>query len=158
DVVQPPLELLEQVRARDALPAVRPREGQPELALEEAVDPLDLLLLAQLDAVAEKLAPPPAVLAGRIVAALDRALVLEAAVPFQEQLHAFAPAEPANRIAIAGQTKYLLDPSFRLRPSSRPGPNRRFTDAPPALWPASEALHPSPLPRPAAVVRNGCGV
>jgi hypothetical protein len=37
------------------------------------------------------------VLAGSVVATLDRALVLEAAIPFEEELHALPPAEPANR-------------------------------------------------------------
>ena len=97
DVVQPPLELREQVRARDALAPLGAREGQPELALEKPVDALDLLLLAQLNAVAEQLRPPPSVLPRGVVAALDRALVLETAVPLEEQLHPFAPAEPADR-------------------------------------------------------------
>ena len=37
-----------------------------------------------------------AVLARRVGAALDGALVGEAAVALQEELHAFAPAEPAD--------------------------------------------------------------
>src|SRR5262249_49867708 len=52
DVVETPLELLEEVRAGDALAPLRPGEGQPELTLEKAVDPLDLLLLPELNAVA----------------------------------------------------------------------------------------------------------
>src|SRR5436309_10380097 len=76
DVVQTSLELLEQVGARDPFAPLRLREGQPELALEQAVDPLDLLLLAELDSVPEQLAPPAAVLAWRVGAALGRALGL----------------------------------------------------------------------------------
>src|SRR6185295_240127 len=95
DVVQAALELLQEVRARDPLAALGARERQPELPFEEPVDPFDLLLLAELDAVAEQFAPPAPVLPGRVVAPFNGALVLEAAVPFQEQLHPFSPAEPA---------------------------------------------------------------
>ena len=75
-------------------------EVEAELALEQAVDALDLLLLAKLHAVAEDLGTAAAMLAGRVVAALDRALVLETAVALQKQLHALAPAEPANGIRV----------------------------------------------------------
>src|SRR5215472_8576223 len=44
DVVQPPLELREQVRSRDPLAALRPAERQAELVLQQAIDALDLLL------------------------------------------------------------------------------------------------------------------
>src|SRR5215472_4461999 len=82
DIVEAPLELLEQVRAGDSLSPLRPRERQAKLALEQAVHPLDLLLFAQLDAVAQELRAPAPVLARRVVAPFDRALVLETAVPF----------------------------------------------------------------------------
>src|SRR6185295_4514211 len=97
DVVQAAFELLEEVRSRDSLPALGALESQAERPLEKPVDPLDLLLLAKLDPVPQELAAPPAVLARRVVAPFDGALVLETAVPFQEQLHPFAPAEPTNR-------------------------------------------------------------
>src|SRR5262249_23419812 len=128
DVVETSLELLEQVRAGNSLPPLRPRERQAKLALEQAVHALDLLLFAQLDSVAQELRASAPVLARRIVAPLDRALILETAVPFQEQLHPFAPAEPANRFGVTRQRDNLLDPSFGFRPSSRPGWIRRFTD------------------------------
>src|SRR5215831_3223193 len=111
-VVQATLELLEQVRPGDPLAPLRLGEGQPELALQQPVDPLDLLLLAKLDAVTQELAAPAAVLARRIVAALDGALVLEAAIPFQEQLHPFSPAEPANRLGVSSHSDFSPGPSF----------------------------------------------
>ncbi len=112
DVVQAALELLQEVRARDPLAALGAREGQPELPLEQAVDALDLLFLAELDAVAEQLAAPAAVLPGRIVAPLNGALVLEAAVPLQEQLHPLAPAEPANRCGVSRHWSIPPGPSL----------------------------------------------
>src|SRR5258708_613124 len=97
DVVQAPLEHHQQVLAGDAAAPVGLLEVGAELRLEHAVDALDLLLLPQLQALAEPAAAAArAVLAGREVAALDRALLLEAAVALQEQLHPFAPAEPAD--------------------------------------------------------------
>ena len=74
-------------------------EVAAELILEHAVDALDLLLLAQLQAVADHLRLPRlAVLPRREVALLDRALLREAALALEEQLHRLAAAEPADRI------------------------------------------------------------
>src|SRR3982750_2206373 len=56
-VVQPPLELHQEVLAGDPLAAVGLDEIVAELRLEHSVDALDLLLLAELQAVAER---PPA--------------------------------------------------------------------------------------------------
>ena len=64
-----------------------------ELALEDAVDAADLLLLAQLLAVVgQALAALLAVLARRVGAALDRALVSKALLAFEEQFLALAAA------------------------------------------------------------------
>src|SRR6266540_4249196 len=112
DVIQAPLELLEEVRSRDSLAALGAREGQPELPLEKAVDALDLLLLAKLNAVAQELRAPAAMLPRRVVTPLDGAFVLEAAVPFQEQLHPFAPAQPANRLSVSSHFQFSPGPSF----------------------------------------------
>src|SRR5690606_36725117 len=104
------------------LAAVGLLEVETELALEHAVDALDLLLLAQLDAVADHLATAAlAVLAGRIAALLDRALLLEAALPLEEELHALAPAEPAYRTGITCHSRsprFVSSPRLRGR---RPG-------------------------------------
>src|SRR5690606_26807086 len=92
DVVQPQLERLEQVLTGLPLLAVRAVVVETELPLHQTVDPLDLLLLAELDAVLGELDPPLTVLARRVRAPLDRTLVGVAAVPLEVHLHVFAPA------------------------------------------------------------------
>src|SRR4029079_15690503 len=100
-VVETALEELQQVLARDALHADRLVVVAAELALGEAVDALHLLLLAQLRTVVRELATARlAVLAGGVRATLVAALVRVAAVPLAEQLHVFAPAQPAYRSGI----------------------------------------------------------
>ena len=80
-----------------------------ELALGDAVDALDLLLLAQLLAVVRELAAARlAVLAGRIGAALVAALVGVAALALEEELHVFAAAEPANGTDITSHFVVLI--------------------------------------------------
>src|SRR3989442_13032092 len=101
DVIQPQLEQPQEVLARHALLALRPLKVLAELRLQHAVDPLGFLLLAELDAERRELAPVQPVLAGRVVAPLDRALVGEAARALEEQLLAFAPAESALRVAVS---------------------------------------------------------
>src|SRR5262245_5775000 len=105
NVVEPALELGQQLLAHHALLLRGAVEGERELVLQHAVQPLDLLLLAQLQAVALQLglhAAALAVLAGRVVALLDRALLGEAALALEEELHALPPAQPANRTDIPG--------------------------------------------------------
>src|SRR5581483_7320195 len=107
--VQAALQELQQVLAGDALHPDRLVVVAAELALGQAVDPLDLLLLAQLRAVVRDLATARLpVLAGRVGAALVAALVRVAAVPLEEQLHVFAPAEPANRSRIVRHVIVLV--------------------------------------------------
>src|SRR5262249_24290224 len=96
DVVEAAIQALQQHLAGDPLAARRLLEGQAELVLQNAVDPLDLLLLAQLHAVALQLDATLAVLSGREIALLDRALLGEAAVALQAQLHPLPAAEPAD--------------------------------------------------------------
>src|SRR5204863_4070302 len=96
DVVQPSLEIDEQQLAGDPLLAIGRFEGQAELLFKQAIHPLDLLLLPELDAVTLQLDPALPVLAGGEVALLDGALLGEAAVPLQEQLHPLPAAEPAD--------------------------------------------------------------
>ena len=135
--VETALEEREQVLARHAPHALGLLEREAELALEDAVEALDLLLLTELDAVPEDLGAALAVLAGRKVAALDGALVGEAAVPREEQLHSFAPAQPANRFAITSHGKSGLRRFRHLSSVLLPGPESRarFTDVS-ALRPA----------------------
>src|SRR5262249_24865178 len=104
-VVEAALQLAEQRLAHDALLLGSPAEGQGELPLHHAVEPLRLLLLLELEAVALQLALDPsslAVLAGGVVALLDRALLGEAAVPLQEQLHPLPTAQTADRTDVSG--------------------------------------------------------
>src|SRR5207244_11564062 len=84
DVVEPQLEELQKILSGHALLALGPLEVLAELALQHPVDTLGLLLLAELDPVRRGLAPVQAMLAGRIVPPLDRALVGEAAGALEE--------------------------------------------------------------------------
>src|SRR5205807_916687 len=75
-VGQPSFEQLQQGHAGDAARSLGRLEIPAELILEHAVDALDFLLFAQLDAVAGELGLPRlAMLAGREVALLDRTLL-----------------------------------------------------------------------------------
>src|SRR5206468_8027672 len=113
DVVEPELEEPQEILAGDALLGLGPLEVFAELTLEHAVDALGLLLLAQLHAEGGRLAAVQPVLARRIVAPLDRALVGEAAGALQEELHAFASAEPALRVSIPRHGRPLYPPPLR---------------------------------------------
>src|SRR5208282_6416990 len=99
DAIQPPLEHLDQVFARGALGALRLDEIVAELALQQAVGALGLLLFAELQAVARELRPAAlAVLPGNEVAPFDGALVREAAQALEEELDALPPAQPAYSV------------------------------------------------------------
>src|SRR5499426_171153 len=113
DVVEPELEQAQEVFTGDALLGLGPLEVLAELALEHAVDPLGLLLLPELHAEGGRLAAVEPVLARRIVAPLDRALVGEAARALQEELHAFAAAQPALRVTIPRHSRLLHPPPLR---------------------------------------------
>jgi hypothetical protein len=90
-------------------PAVAFSYGRAELLLEEPVVAARLLLLAELEQVLALLDAPAAVLSRRIAAALDRALLGEAALALQEELDALAAAETALGAEIAGhQTRLRL--------------------------------------------------
>src|SRR5690606_21539430 len=71
DVIQPALEQGHEHVAGVAGASAGHFVIAAELALEDAVVPLDLLLLAQPDRVLARLAPAVLLLAGRAVAALD---------------------------------------------------------------------------------------
>src|SRR5713101_940154 len=101
-VVEALLEVLEQVLAGLALGRAAAKVVAAELALEQPVEALDLLLLAQLHAVFGELGAPLAVLARRVRTALDGALVRVAAVALQIHLQIFAPADAAGGLGIAG--------------------------------------------------------
>ena len=100
-VIEPQLEDAEQVLARHAGAGLSVLEVVVELALQDAVDAADLLLLAQLEAVVADLAAADAVLAGRRGPPLERALLGIAARTLEEELGAFATAEPADRTGVS---------------------------------------------------------
>jgi len=85
-IVQPALEQREQVLAGDARLAGGLFVVAVELALQHAVVASRLLLLAQLDAVLALFHAPAPVLARSVGAALDAALVGEAALALEKQL------------------------------------------------------------------------
>src|SRR5205085_7841886 len=97
DVVEARLEHPQQVLARDAGALGGLRVVGAELVLEQAVVAARLLLLAQLEQILGLLDAPAAVLARRLAAALDRALLRQAALPLQEELHALPAADAALR-------------------------------------------------------------
>ena len=102
DVVEAQLEEPEEALAGHARAVLGVDEVVPELALEDAVDAADLLLLAQLHAVLADLAAADAVLAGRRRAALEGALLRVAARALQEELRALPAAEAADGSGVSG--------------------------------------------------------
>src|SRR5581483_1233168 len=116
DVVEPPLEELQQHVAGDTLAPVGEVEVAAELPLEQTVDAPELLLLAELDRVLRELRPRLAVLAGRIIAPLDGALVRVAPLALQKQLEPLPPAEAADRARVPC---HWLPPHTRRRLGGR---------------------------------------
>ena len=101
DVVEPAFQQREQRFAGVAGGAAGDREQTAELALEHTVIPLELLLLAQADAIRTRLALLPLVHSGRVLAALERTFRRVAPSALQEQFHAFAATESANSVRVA---------------------------------------------------------
>src|SRR5208283_3805960 len=96
DVVQAPLEHLDQVFAGDALMTHRLAEEQPELSLQHPVHPLQLLFFVQLHAVIRNLLGPAArPLAGCSLFTGDGALGSLAPVSLEVELVSLGPAQPA---------------------------------------------------------------
>ena len=85
-----------------------------ELALEDPVVALDLLLLAQTDRVFARLAPAELVHARNPFAPVDGAFRGVAARPFQEELQTFTAAEPADRPDVASHLAFS-NPKRRSR-------------------------------------------
>src|SRR5687767_2226130 len=104
DIVQTAFEQHEQCLTGDPLGAVGLGEGAAKLIFQQAVNPFDLLLLAQLDAVLGELRSALPMLSRRIVASLDRALVRVTTLALEKELQIFAPAEPAHRICVSSQS------------------------------------------------------
>src|ERR671914_549587 len=108
-VVEARLEQPQQVLARHARLPAGLGVVVAELLLQHAVVATRLLLLAQLQPVLRLARAAAAVVPGRVVAPLDAALVRQAALALQEQLHALAAALLALCSGVAGhQTRLLL--------------------------------------------------
>src|ERR1700722_5134779 len=107
DVVQPALEDLQQGLAGTAGLAGRLDVVAVELLLEDAVDALGLLLLADLEQGLAVLLPDAAVLARRVGPDLDRALGAVALGTLQEQLYLFAAAQLAVRPGVSSHQSLL---------------------------------------------------
>src|SRR3954452_8398550 len=99
-VVEAALEHAQQVLAGDARLTAGLLVVGAELTLEHAVVAARLLLLTQLDAVLALSLAPAAVVARRIRAALDAALVGEAALALEEELLPLPPALLALRTGV----------------------------------------------------------
>ncbi len=97
-VVQAPLHDGQQLLAGVLRRARGQLEIAAELSFQEAVEALQLLLLAEANAVLARLAAAVAVHTGGHVAPVDGALGAFAARPLQEELHALAPAQLANGV------------------------------------------------------------
>src|SRR6266496_3751993 len=115
-VVQSPLQQLQQVLAGDPFLGLGPGEVAPELRFEHAVDPLGFLLFPQLHAVGRGLAAAESVLPRRVIAALDGALLGEAARALEKELDPLAPALPAHRDVIS---RHRVSPYTRRRLGGR---------------------------------------
>src|SRR5436309_4730654 len=102
DVVEPGLEHPQQLLARHARALGRLLVIGAELLLEQAVVAAGLLLLAQLQQVLALLDTAAAVLARRIRAPLDRALLRQAPLALEEELHPRAAADAALGTEVAG--------------------------------------------------------
>src|SRR5947207_3067550 len=98
-VVEPPLQVLEHDLTSRALDLGRLLERVLHLTLEHAVDPARLLLLTKLQREVGHLAAPLLVHAGRRAAPLEGAL-RQALFALEEELHAFAAAETADRTGV----------------------------------------------------------
>jgi hypothetical protein len=101
DVIQPSLKHDQQGFTRDALLAFRPLEKEMELLLGHPIIAFQLLLLPELDPVAQDPSSASPVLAGRVSPALDRAFIRQAFVAFEKELGFFDPAQPADRFSVS---------------------------------------------------------
>src|SRR6266852_2100053 len=110
DVIQPCLQEAEQVEAGDAGHLRRAVEVEPELTLEQEVDPARALLGPQLDPIVGHLAAADlGVHAGRHRPPIEGAF-RKALLPLEEQLDALAAAVPADRAFV---TRHLDPPPLR---------------------------------------------
>src|SRR5580704_11704723 len=95
DVIEPALEQHQQILAGDAVHPLSHREVCRELRFHQAVNALNLLLLAQPNREFGETRTRLSVRAGRIIAPLDRALVAVASLSLEEEFQSFAPTQAA---------------------------------------------------------------
>ena len=115
DVVEPHLEQAQQVLAGDALLAAGHHVVVVELLLEHLVVAARLLLLAQLQEVLGLLDAAAAVLARRVRAPFDGALVGEAALALEKELHASRGGTACTVVIVSLATWTFLDPATLAR-------------------------------------------
>src|ERR1019366_4939766 len=129
DAVEAAFQRGHQVVAGDAFRQGGLFESAAELRFQHPVHAPHLLLFAELQTVPDDLLRPfLAVLPGDEIALLDGALFAVAALPFEIEFHALAPALPANRADVSCQVALLtFFVRCGLQPAQRvPGPSSRF--------------------------------
>src|SRR3984885_6133600 len=105
DVVEPALQQHQQILAGDAVHPLSHREVRRELRFHQAVNALNLLLLAQPNREFGETRARLSVRAGRIIAPLDRALVAVASLSLEEEFQSFASAQTADRSQVSRHVK-----------------------------------------------------
>ena len=96
-VIQAPLQVDEELFARNPLGVGRLVEGISELPLQQAIESLDLLLLAQFSGVIGELRPAAlSVLTRGVLAPINGALLHVASLPLEKELDSFAPTNAAD--------------------------------------------------------------
>src|SRR5207245_7314913 len=106
DVVEARLQQLQERLARHPFAAHGLIEVVAELPLHQPIDPLQLLLLTELNPELLQLALPLPMLTRRVLSALNRAFARIAPLALQEQFHTVPPAESADGTDI---DRHLVD-------------------------------------------------
>ena len=130
DIVEPPLQQLEQVRTRHPRQPPGPREVAAELPLQHTIGLARFLFLAKLDAPVGRAPPARLMVARRFVPLLDGALGRVTALSLQEKLLSRTAALPANRSCVSAHlsTFALYAPALRW-PAAVVGYRRDVSDA-----------------------------
>src|SRR5262249_61661233 len=126
DVVQAPLHDAQQHLAGVLRRARGELEVAAELPLEDAVEALQLLLLAQPDAVFARLAAAEGVHARRLVAPLDGALGALTTAALEVELDALPAAEFALVVELACHAGSVLSTQYPVLSRQDSGPGRAF--------------------------------
>jgi hypothetical protein len=105
DVVQSSFQQGKEDLSRDPFLAIRLGKDVSELVFQNAVDPFDLLLFAQLRAVFRHFLPRLTMLARRITPPVYGAFFRVTPLAFQKEFQVLSPTKPTNRCSISGQRK-----------------------------------------------------